>query len=127
MRTRPAPPQMAITPIITGISCRPAYTSRHKTTCGPIADPSAGSATGPHESRAIMRLSEKVLAGLKLDAGRKDRLVFDATCPGLGVRLTAKGTRTFVVQWTDPATRRKVREPLGVWGSLTLDQAREAA
>jgi integrase len=32
-----------------------------------------------------------------------------------------------VAQWTDPATRRKVREPLGVWGSLTLEQAREAA
>jgi integrase len=74
-----------------------------------------------------MRLSEKVLAGLKLAEGRKDRLVFDAACPGLGVRLTAKGTRTFVAQWTDPATRRKVREPLGVWGNLTLDQAREAA
>jgi integrase len=74
-----------------------------------------------------MRLSEKMLAGLTLDAGRKDRLIFDAACPGLGVRLTAKGTRTFVAQWTDPATRRKVREPLGVWGSLTLDQAREAA
>jgi integrase len=74
-----------------------------------------------------MRLSEKALAGLKLDEGRKDRLIFDAACPGLGVRLTAKGTRTFVAQWTDPATRRKVREPLGVWGSLTLDQAREAA
>ncbi|MGA8193553.1 MAG: Arm DNA-binding domain-containing protein, partial [Acetobacteraceae bacterium] len=74
-----------------------------------------------------MRLSEKVLAGLKLEVGRKDRLIFDDACPGLGVRLTAKGTRSFVVQWTDPATRRKVREPLGVWGSLTLDQAREAA
>jgi integrase len=74
-----------------------------------------------------MRLNERVLAGLKLGAGRKDRLVFDAACPGLGVRLTAKGTRTFVAQWTDPATRRKVREPLGVWGNLTLEQAREAA
>jgi integrase len=74
-----------------------------------------------------MRLSEKALAGLKLDEGRKDRLIFDAACPGLGVRLTAKGTRTFIAQWTDPATRRKVREPLGVWGSLTLEQAREAA
>jgi len=47
-----------------------------------------------------------------------------AACPG--VRLTAKGTRTFVAPWTDPATRRKVREPPGVWDSLTLDQAREA-
>jgi integrase len=73
-----------------------------------------------------MRLSERTLAGLKLDAGRKDRLVFDAACPGLGVRLTARGTRTFIAQWTDPATRQKVREPLGVWGSLTLEQAREA-
>jgi integrase len=45
----------------------------------------------------------------------------------LGVRVTARGTRTFIAQWTDPATRRKVREPLGVWGSLTIDQARDAA
>jgi integrase len=45
----------------------------------------------------------------------------------LGVRVTTKGTRTFIAQWTDPVTRRKVREPLGVWGNLTIDQAREAA
>jgi hypothetical protein len=31
------------------------------------------------------------------------------------------------VQWTDPVTKRKVREPLGIWGSLSIDQAREAA
>ncbi len=65
--------------------------------------------------------------GAKLEPGQKDRLLFDTACPGLGVRLTSRGTRTFIVQWTDPATRRKVREPLGVWGSLTVDQAREAA
>jgi integrase len=82
---------------------------------------------GSAEIGAVMRLSEKVLAGLKLESGRKDCLVFDAACPGLGVRLTAKGTRTFVAQWTDPATRRKVREPLGVWGNLTLENARDAA
>jgi integrase len=41
--------------------------------------------------------------------------------------VTTKGTRTFIAQWTDPVTRRKVREPLGVWGNLTIDQAREAA
>jgi hypothetical protein len=51
----------------------------------------------------------------------------DTLSPGLGVRVTAKGTRTFIVQWTDPVTRRKVREPLGIWGSLSIDQAREAA
>jgi integrase len=73
------------------------------------------------------KLTDRFLAGLKVENGRKDRLVFDTACPGLGVRLTAKGTRTFIAQWTDPATRRKVREPLGVWGSLTIEQAREAA
>jgi integrase len=44
----------------------------------------------------------------------------------MGVRVTAKGTRTFIAQWTDPVTRRKVREPIGVWGSITIERAREA-
>jgi integrase len=73
------------------------------------------------------KLTEKLISGLKLESGQKDRLLFDSACRGLGVRLTAKGTRAFVVQWTDPATHRKVREPLGVWGSITLEQARAAA
>jgi integrase len=73
------------------------------------------------------KLTDRFLSSLTLKAGQKDRLVFDTVCPGLGVRLTAKGSRMFVVQWTDPATRRKLREPLGVWGSITIDQAREAA
>jgi integrase len=73
------------------------------------------------------KLTDRLLATLKLEPGRKDRLVFDTACPGLGVRITTKGSRTFIVQWTEPATKRKVREPLGLWGSLTIDQAREAA
>ena len=73
------------------------------------------------------KLTDRLLATLAIDNGRKDRLVFDTLSPGLGVRLTAKGTRTFIAQWTDPATRRKVREPLGVWGNLSIAQAREAA
>src|SRR5713101_4595413 len=75
---------------------------------------------------AMPKLTDRFLAGLTVENGRKDRLVFDTACPGLGVRLTAKGTRTFIAQWTDPVTRRKVREPLGVWGNLTIEQAREA-
>jgi integrase len=75
----------------------------------------------------VPKLTDRFLAGLTVEGGRKDRLVFDTACPGLGVRVTAKGSRTFLVQWTDPATRRKVREPLGVWGNLTIDQARKAA
>lgn len=72
-------------------------------------------------------MTDRFLKALAVEPGRKDRLVFDDECPGLGVRVTLKGTKSFLVQWTDPATRRKVREPLGVWGSITLDQARTAA
>jgi hypothetical protein len=54
----------------------------------------------------------------------KDRLVFDTASPELGVRVTAKGTRIFIAQWTDPATKRKVREPLGVWGTAATDGCR---
>ncbi len=73
------------------------------------------------------KLTDRFLASLKPDEGKKDRLVFDTECRGLGVRATAAGTKTFLVQWTDPATLTKRREPLGVWGSITIDQAREAA
>ena len=72
------------------------------------------------------KLTDRYLAALRVENGRKDRLVFDAACPGLGVRVTVKGTRAFIAQWTDPVTRRKVREPIGVWGNLTIEQAREA-
>ena len=73
------------------------------------------------------KLTDRFLKELTLAQGQRDRLVFDTACPGLGVRLTQSGTRAFIVQWTDPATKGKVREPLGVWGALTIDQAREAA
>jgi integrase len=73
------------------------------------------------------KLTDRFLAGFTVKDGQKDRLAFDTACPGLGIRVTAKGTRTFIAQWTDPATRRKVREPLGIWGNITIDQAREAA
>jgi integrase len=75
----------------------------------------------------MAKFTDRFLAGLKVEPGRKDRMVFDSACRGLGVRMTAKGTRTFICQWTDPTTRRKVREPIGVWGSITIEQAREAA
>jgi hypothetical protein len=73
----------------------------------------------------MVKFTDRFLAGLMVEEGKKDRLVFDAACPGLGVRVTPR-TRSFIAQWTDPATKRKVREPLGVWGNLTIEQAREA-
>jgi integrase len=42
------------------------------------------------------------------------------------VRVTPKA-RIFIVQWTDPTTKQKIREPLGLWGNITIQQARDAA
>lgn len=73
------------------------------------------------------KLTDRYLKDLAPEAGRKDRLVFDTECRGLGVRATSAGTKAFIVQWTDPATKQKRREPIGVWGSITIEKAREAA
>jgi integrase len=75
----------------------------------------------------MANFTDRALSALTLDHGRKDRMIFDAACPGLGLRLTSAGSKVFIVQWTDPATKRKVREKLGVWGGITIEQARSAA
>ncbi|WP_198369272.1 integrase arm-type DNA-binding domain-containing protein [Roseomonas rosulenta] len=73
------------------------------------------------------KFTDRYLAAVKPEPGRKDRIAFDTECKGLGVRATEAGTKTFLVQWTDPATKAKRREVLGVWGSITTEKAREAA
>jgi integrase len=73
------------------------------------------------------KLTDAFLRTFRPAPGAKDRLAFDTVCRGLGVRATAGGNRVFIVQWTDAATGRKQREPLGVWGSITVEQARAAA
>jgi len=72
------------------------------------------------------KFTEDLLDSLTVEPGKRDRLVFDTDVRGLGVRVTAK-SKTFLVQWTDPATKRKQREPLGLWGSITIKAARDAA
>jgi integrase len=73
------------------------------------------------------KLTDTFLKTFRPTDGAKDRLAFDTECRGLGVRATATGSRVFIVQWTDPATGRKQREPLGIWGGITIEQARAAA
>ena len=72
------------------------------------------------------KFTDRFLSGLTLKPGQKDRLIFDTDTPGLGVRLSASGSRSFVVQWTDRATGKKKRAPLGRWGAITIEQARTA-
>jgi integrase len=77
--------------------------------------------------RTVPKLTENFLKTFRPAPGSKDRMVFDTECRGLGVRATAGGNKMFLIQWSDAGTGRKQREPLGAWGSITLEQARVAA
>lgn len=73
-----------------------------------------------------MKLTEKVIAALVCAEGQKDRLVFDDDLPGLGLRISASGGKNFLVQFRT-ASGAKRRQPLGQWGPITLEKARQAA
>lgn len=79
--------------------------------------------------RAMPKLANETLteAGMRKlslgEGGGRDRMVFDASTRGLGVRITAK-SKTFVAQWVDRTTKQKRRVVIGTWGAITLDTAR---
>ena len=73
-----------------------------------------------------MKLTDKTVEAAQCPAGSKDKLFFDDVLPGFGLRVTASGTRTFIVQYNVGRTKRRV--VLGVWGrELTTTQARRKA
>lgn len=76
-----------------------------------------------------MKLSDTAIAVLACPAGKRDALFFDDGTPGLGLRVTAQGARTFLFQYRVGTTVRRMR--LGQWGKdgegLTLAQARKLA
>jgi integrase len=72
------------------------------------------------------RLSDNVVKLLSCPPDKKDVLVFDANLEGFGVRVTAKGLRTFLFQYRAGGSVRRL--PIGTFGSeLTTTQARAKA
>ena len=71
-----------------------------------------------------MKLTHYRIAALKCPAGKRDALFFDDEQRGLGVRVTAGGSKTFLAQYTWHG--RKRRMPLGSCDALALAKAREA-
>ena len=70
-----------------------------------------------------MKLTDKTVEAAQCPEGAKDKLFFDETLPGFGLRVTASGSRTFIVQYNVGRTKRRM--VLGVWGrELTATQAR---
>jgi len=52
------------------------------------------------------------------------REVWDALVPGLGVRVTESGAKSFVLVTRYPGSTNPARRALGTYGELTLEQAR---
>jgi integrase len=76
-------------------------------------------------------LTDRRLKSLKRDRKLEDKLghfdTWDSIVPGLGVRTSATGRRTFVLMARYPGSRHPTRRALGVYGELSLEQARTKA
>src|SRR5271169_2930798 len=73
-----------------------------------------------------MKLTKSVIDNLA--ASSKDVIYWDAGCPGFGVKVTPKGRKVFVVLYRTGGTRSNLRKyTIGVFGRITLHQARVAA
>ena len=76
-------------------------------------------------------LTDRKVKSLKRDTKLEDQLghydVWDAVVPGLGVRTSRTGRRTFILMARYPGSKNPTRRALGVYGELTLEQARDKA
>jgi integrase len=75
-----------------------------------------------------MKLTQGRIAALECPAGKKDMLVFDSgkgSQRGLGVRVTAGGSKSYLVQYRHGGQKRRV--PLGSCSAISLAKARESA
>jgi integrase len=71
-----------------------------------------------------MKLTQRIIAALALPEGKSERIVFDDTLPGFGVRLQGD-SRRFIVQYKLGAKHRRMT--LGSTSALGLDAARDSA
>jgi integrase len=72
-----------------------------------------------------MKLTERRIETLQCPAGKKDVMVFDDEQAGLGVRVTAGGGKSFLVQYRHAGEKRRV--PLRSCSAISLASARKAA
>jgi len=73
-------------------------------------------------------LDRSTVAGLKLDAGKTDQIVFDADMKGFGFRMRRDGARlrqSWIVQYRIKGRTRRFR--IGDYPTINADQARKKA
>ena len=74
--------------------------------------------------RAKRALTDRTIQALKPAPPGKRQLVWDAQVPGLGVRVTDTGAKTFVLVVRYPGDRHPTPRALGSYGAMTLAAAR---
>lgn len=72
-------------------------------------------------------LTDRGVKALKPSPEGKSYEVMDAVVPGLGVRVSLGGKRTFVLVRRFPGSDNPTRRAMGEYGALTLEQARTRA
>jgi integrase len=72
-------------------------------------------------------LTDRGIAALKPAKGRPYSLAWDALLPGLAVRVTATGSKSFVLVGRFPGSSNPTARALGKVGAITLSDARDKA
>jgi Arm DNA-binding domain/Phage integrase central domain len=76
---------------------------------------------------ARKRLTHRALKALRPASPGTRFEIADSDAPGLAIRLTDKGTKTFVLVARFPGSSNPTRRALGEYGALSLEQARRKA
>jgi integrase len=74
-----------------------------------------------------MRITDRTLKALKPAAAGSRYELIDTDAPGLRVRVTDNGVRSFVLSGRFPGARWSTRRALGVYDEMSLEEAREKA
>src|SRR5262249_17905829 len=69
-------------------------------------------------------LKDRIIKALKPARPGKRAEIFDSIVPGLSVRVTDKGAKTFMLDTRYPGSDNPARRALGAYGEITLEQAR---
>jgi integrase len=77
------------------------------------------SSTGP------IKFTQKIVDALQLPTGKAESIIFDQSIPGLGLRIRAGGSRSWVFQYTLRDQQRRMT--LGRTSAVKLDEARATA
>jgi Arm DNA-binding domain len=77
--------------------------------------------------KAKKPLTDRGIAALKPAPAGKRRLIWDAIVPGLAVRVTDRGVRTFVLVTRYPGHSNPTPRSLGLVGTITLERVRDKA